>query len=94
MEREYEGPGFEHPVDDINWTAGIGQPAGIYWVEGRTQIAAYHSPAEAALLRRGAVLVATLLFGPDPLERGHVGRAVRRVDPAQLSHELGGPGEN
>ncbi|CAN5764378.1 hypothetical protein BH23GEM10_BH23GEM10_04260 [soil metagenome] len=67
------------PIDDINWTAGVGQPAGMYWLDGRTAIAAHDSPAEARLVDAGAVLVATLRFDPDPVERVHRSGSVRRV---------------
>jgi len=34
-EREKPGtPGFEYIQDDINWTAGVGKPAGMYWLGG------------------------------------------------------------
>jgi hypothetical protein len=79
---------YEEPVDAINWTAGAGQPAGVYWLNGSTVIAAHESLAEASLLRRGAVLVATLLFGPDPLERGHNGRSVERLSAGRTWREL------
>lgn len=74
-------PKYEHPVDDINWTAGVGQPAGIYWLEGRSVIAGHGTRAESRLLDLGAILIATLRFDPDPLERSHPGRVIERVDP-------------
>lgn len=79
LEREYEKPLYELPVDDINWTAGVGRPAGMYWLDGRTVMAAHDSPAEARLVGAGAVLVATLRFEPDPVERVHSRGSVRRV---------------
>lgn len=72
-------PGFEYYQDDINWTAGAGQPAGIFWLGGRCVLAAHGSAAEERLLGVGAVLVATLRFEPDPLERVHRRGSVRRV---------------
>ena len=74
--KKYEAPKYEHPVDDINWTAGVGQPAGVYWLDGRSVIAAHDSAAESALVDRGAILIATLRFGRDPLETRHHGGIV------------------
>jgi hypothetical protein len=66
--KAYEAPKYEHPVDDINWTAGLGQPAGVYWLAGRSVIAAHDTVAEQYLLDQGAILIATLRFDADPLE--------------------------
>jgi hypothetical protein len=68
-------PGYEHPVHDISWTTSVGAPAGVYWLGGRSLIAAHESSAEAWLVAQGAVLVATLRFDADPLEARHPGRA-------------------
>jgi hypothetical protein len=94
LERDYEAPKYEQPVDDINWTAGAGQPAGVYWLDGSTVMAAHGTLAEWHLLRRGAVLVATLRFDPDPLERSHAGRTVERMSAARASRELLRSGRN
>lgn len=80
--RKPEGTGFEQYQDDINWTAGVGRPAGVYWLDGRTVIAAHQSPAEENLVGRGAVLVATLRFDADPRERVHRHGTVERMRPA------------
>jgi hypothetical protein len=82
--RKARGPGYEQYEDDINWTAGVGKPAGVYWMNGRTVIAGHDTAAEERLLLQGAVLVATLRFDRDLLEgrvRGHVveRRCARRV---------------
>jgi hypothetical protein len=77
--KEYEAPKYEHPVDDINWTAGVGQPAGVYWLDGEIRMAAHESAAERYLLRRGAILAATLRFDRDPLDGVYRGGAVGRV---------------
>lgn len=74
-----DGPKYEHFYDEINWTAGVGQPAGVYWLDGRSRIAAHDSLAEAYLLAQGAILMATLRFDRDPLESGHSGRHVERL---------------
>ena len=84
MERDYEGPKYELPVDDINWTAGAGRAAGVYWLNGASVIAAHDTPAEARLVEEGAVLVATLRFDPDPVERVHHGRVVHRIAGADV----------
>ncbi len=77
--KKYESPQYEYPIDDINWTAGVGKPAGVYWLEGRSVIAAHDSAAEDALLERGAILIAPLRFARDPLESVHPGCTVERV---------------
>jgi hypothetical protein len=82
--RDKEKPKYEYPVFGINWTAGVGRPAGIYWLDGKSLIAAHGSPAEEYLVELGAVLVATLCFDGDPLERSHYGRRVERLAPCRL----------
>lgn len=86
--KKYEPPKYEFPVHDINWTTGAGKPAGVYWLEGRSVIAAHDSAAERALLEIGAILIATLRFEPDPLETTQRGRTVDRVHAPQLVAEL------
>jgi hypothetical protein len=78
-------PGYEHPVHDISWTTSVGAPAGVYWLGGRSLIAAHESSAEAWLVAQGAVLVATLRFDADPLEARHPGRRVERLPAAAAS---------
>lgn len=70
---------YEYPIFGINWTAGIGRPAGMYWLVGRTVLAAHGSFAEDRLISAGAILVGTLRFDACPLERSHAGRVVDRV---------------
>jgi hypothetical protein len=86
--KKYEPPKYEHPIDDINWTIGVGRPAGVYWLDGLSVIAAHDSAAEAALLERGAILIATLRFDRDPLESLHHGRTVERVSAHAAAAEL------
>jgi hypothetical protein len=71
--------GFEYEHHEINWTAGVGRPAGVYWLDGRSVIVAHESPGEERLLAEGAVLIATLRFDRDPLESSHRRRSVERV---------------
>lgn len=75
-DRRYEKPRYEYPIRGLNWTAGLGQPAGIYWLDGRSVLAGHGSDAEAYLLAQGAILAATLRFEPDPLEKNHRGRRI------------------
>ncbi len=70
---------YDYPIFGINWTGGIGQPAGIYWLDGHTILAAHGSVAEDHLLDQGAILVATLRFDACIFERSHAGRVVDRV---------------
>lgn len=83
-ESREEKPDYEYPIFGINWTGGIGRPAGIYWLNGSTRMAAHGSPAEDYLLGLGAILVATLRFDGDPFERSYAGRQVEPVRAWQL----------
>ncbi|MEX1182792.1 MAG: hypothetical protein WEF86_06120 [Gemmatimonadota bacterium] len=94
LERDYDALEYEHPVDDINRTAGVGRPAGVYWLDGGSIIAGHDTPAEARLVAAGAVLVATLRFDPDPAERMQRGRAVRRLTHLQVRSLTGPAGSN
>jgi hypothetical protein len=72
----------ETPLFGYDWSAGIGQPAGLFWLEGRCIVAGLGTRAEAYLTTRGAVPVGRLHFGRDPLE-GRVPGA--RVTPVVAS---------
>jgi hypothetical protein len=52
--KKYEAPKYEHPIYDINWTAGAGQPAGMYWLDGRILMAAHDSPPRTRCCSRAA----------------------------------------
>lgn len=82
--RDDTGTEYYLDVHEHQWADGVGQPAGVYWLNGRSVIAAHASHAEAKLIGKGAILVATLLFGPDPLEGRHDGHYVERLARAQL----------
>ena len=86
-------PGFEQYQDDINWTAGAGQPAGIFWLGGRCVMATHGTAAEERLLDLGAVPVATLRFDDDPIETVHrTGRVERMlVNRASREYQPSGP---
>jgi hypothetical protein len=86
--KKYEAPKYEHPVDDINWTAGVGRPAGVYWLDGRSVIATHDSAAESVLLDQGAILIATLRFDRDPLESQHHGCTVERISARAAASSL------
>jgi hypothetical protein len=79
---------FEYEHHEINWTQGVGRPAGVYWFHGRSVIVAHESPGEARLVAAGAVLVATLRFDPDPLETTQRGRAVERLSPRSATRDF------
>lgn len=85
--RRPEDPGFEHFQDDINWTAGVGQPAGMFWLGGRCVMAAHESAAEDRLLELGAVLVGTVRFDADPLETVHRTGRVERISARRAHRE-------
>jgi hypothetical protein len=86
--KKYEAPKYEHPIDDINWTSGVGKPAGVYWLAGRSVIAAHDSPAEDVLLEEGAILIATLRFDRDPLESVHREGSVERMNTRGVAREF------
>ncbi len=81
---EYEDPQYFYPIDWINQTEGPGRPAGIYLLDGQIRLAARHSLAERALLKAGALYVATVIFGPSPFEARYPDHAVRAVAPREL----------
>lgn len=84
----------EFPIEGIAWSTGLGQPAGIYWLAGRCAIVGHGSPAEARLLGAGAVLIATLRFGPPSYETSHRGRTIQRVRPTAVLRGAGSPNGN
>jgi hypothetical protein len=86
--RKATDPGHEQYEDDINWTAGVGRPAGIFWLDGRCVMATHDSPAEDRLLDRGALLIATLRYDADPLETVHRSGTVERVRAARVGRDL------
>lgn len=81
-------PGFEQYQDDINWTAGVGRPAGIFWLGGRCVMAAHGTAAEQRLLAQGAILAATLRFDADPLETVHRSGHVQRMSAPRVYREF------
>jgi hypothetical protein len=86
-ERErHDGTEYEH--HEINWTTGVGRPAGVYWIDGRCVIVAHETPGEERLLALGAVLVATLRFDADPLETVHRHGSVDRVPASALTESF------
>jgi hypothetical protein len=63
-----------------SWISSIELGAGIYLLDGRTHMAGHSSPAERALLERGAMLVASVRFDRDPHERYHDAHSVRLLE--------------
>jgi hypothetical protein len=88
---EDETPGHILEVRDFEWSGGIGQPAGIFWMNGRSVIAPLGGPAEQRLLDQGAVPVATLIFTPDPLEATHPGHIVERLSAREMRDVIADP---
>jgi len=80
-DKKDDKPKYEYPIYGINWTGGVGRPAGMYWLDGDIVIATHGSPAEADLIARGGILAATLRFDASPHERSHRGRTVEAVRP-------------
>lgn len=89
-DKKYEKAQYEHPIYGINWTAGIGRPTGIYWLDGASLFAVHGSLAEDELVARGAILMATLRFDGDPLEQSHRGRTVDTVPAHMLARRSAG----
>ena len=93
-QRKARGPGYEQYEDDINWTAGVGRPAGMFWLDGRIVMAAHETAAEERLLLQGAVLIATLRFDRDPLDGRQRSGHVERRSAAQITREFLHAGTN
>jgi hypothetical protein len=81
--KEETGTEYFLDVHEYEWSGTSGQPAGLFWIAGRSVIAAHASSAEERLLAQGAILIATLLFGRDPLESSHGGRTIDRITAAR-----------
>jgi len=73
-DKRYEKPKYEYPIHGINWTAGIGRPTGIYWLDGDSVFAVHGSRAEERVLELGGILIATLRFDRDPCGEGYRAR--------------------
>jgi len=82
----FEKAKYEFPIDWQDWCIGAGQPAGIWWLNGRTFFAGFGSLAESRLAAAGAFHVATLHFEPDVLESTQSGRIVDLVSAESLLH--------
>ncbi len=80
----HEPADWEQHSEASAWSAGIGRPAGIYWVTGRCVIVGYGTAAEAEIRSRGGVLVGTLRFGPSPYETRRAHRTVARIHPDRI----------
>jgi hypothetical protein len=92
QEEEFE-TGYFVDVYDLQGSSAAGQPAGIFWLDGRSVMATHASRAEQRLLDAGAILVATLMFERDPLESRYAGRSIERLS-ADASLALGAPVPN
>lgn len=90
---KFEQPEYEFPIEDRQHARRAGQPAGIYLLDGRYQIAAHWSAQERALVERGALYVATLLFDAHPYEAGRPAHPVR-LAPLGAPHPLAATGSN
>lgn len=83
---------WEQIVDEHARDPGMGAPAGIFLLAGEYHVAAYTSRAEARLVERGALLIATLRFdGGDGLPRGPVPHldALSPLAPRRAAASLG-----
>lgn len=75
MKAEYSE--LEKAIAGSSWISSVELGAGIYLLDGRTHLAGHSSPAERLLVERGALLVASIRFDPDPHEAAHPTRSVR-----------------
>jgi hypothetical protein len=57
----------------------------MYWLHGSIILAAHDSAAEEMLLQQGGILVASLLFTPDPRETTRRDAVVDRVATAAVA---------
>jgi hypothetical protein len=64
------------------WRQGVLPNAGIWLADGGYHVAIYGSPAQEALMERGALLVASLVFDGSHAERPVRGDATFDVYPA------------
>jgi hypothetical protein len=80
----YEKPKYEFPIDWQDWCTGAGQPASIWWLDGRTFFAGFGSLAEASLAEAGAFHVATLQFHSDVMDSRQRARTVDPVGPLAM----------
>jgi hypothetical protein len=53
---------WEERIDERQREPGIGQPAGVFLLDGEYHVAAYTSRAERRLVDRGALLIASVTF--------------------------------
>jgi hypothetical protein len=74
-----ESVDFESPIAGSAWITSVELGAGIYFLEGRTHVAGYSTPAERALLERGALLVASIRFDRELLESSRAGHTVQTL---------------
>lgn len=81
QQMRYEKPKYEFPIDWQDWCTGAGQPAGIWWLDGRTFFAGFGSLAEARLAAAGAFHVATLQFESDVIDSRQRSRTIDPVGP-------------
>ena len=78
-------------VRDSEWSHAAAQPAGIFWLDGRSVIAALNTRAEQRLLAAGAVPIATLIFDLDPIEGIHPGHSVERMSTRDMYRTIARP---
>jgi hypothetical protein len=79
----------DSPLFGFHWCAGIGEPAGLFWLDGRCIIAGLGTRAEDWLLGLGAIPVGTLRFDADPADRRSPVQAVVPVVAVELAEVRG-----
>ena len=79
----------QNPIFAVHWTAGIGEPATLFWYQGQVLLAGIGTRAEEWLLDRGAIAVGMLRFGGRGAEGERAGEAASVVPlgPSALVHD-------
>ena len=80
---EYRPPKYLFPIPGTAWSQGVGQPAGVFYLDGRCHFATHDSPAAERLLEQGALLIGRVRFDAEPSEGRRLGLALETIRPAR-----------
>jgi hypothetical protein len=93
MEQDQSKNAWEIPAPDHARHSRVEDGAGIYLCDGRTHFVGRRSSAEAMLIERGALLVATVRVEATRRERG-APAPVEQVEPRALARRFSRPHPN
>jgi hypothetical protein len=85
---KFQRPKYEFPVEGIRRTAGVGQPAGLFLLDGDLHVVARWSAAEADLLERGAIHFANLRFDHEAVGESRAWPPVRPLGAASAARRF------